>query len=145
MSRSQVLQQLKEKLASYPEVKFEVHDSFIQISKPNDGGFPIGLHVDPEEFTVTFADWHGHFDTDCEALDFVGFGLSNSCRLKIVSRGGTPYKWVVQSCDGTEWHSEYATGSFFFKFWLPKTEIFLQNTVIATPNQSFNPDPAATV
>ncbi len=125
-----VIERLKEKLSRFPNLQYEATETTLTISKPSEGGFPITVSVDPTEFTLIFGNWHGHFDSEQEALDFVGFGLSECCRLKEIRRGGRPYKWIVETNNDGVWTAVYITAVFSLRFWGKKEMIVLQNNII---------------
>ena len=119
-----------ERLKKYPSIAYSVEGSKITVRPAEDQSFPVSLSVDGDEYTICFGDWHDHFETEEEALEFFAFGLSDSCRLKVISRGGHPYKWIVENLTDGTWRVLYETGLLFFRFWCKKEETIFQNRII---------------
>ena len=124
------IEKLEQKLKKYPHVSYAVEGNSLTIRPVTEDGFLIPLTQEPDEFTVSFGNWHGHFDTEEEALNYIAFGLSDSCRLREIRRGGKPYKWIVEYKDGGVWHTDYITGWPSFRFWHKKEEVVYQNRVL---------------
>jgi hypothetical protein len=60
----------------------------------------------------------------------LAFGLSNSCRLKIIYRGDFPQKWIVESYENGEWIQDSETGLLLFPFWRTASIVYKQNHLI---------------
>ena len=125
-----LIERLKEKLSRFPSLQYEATETTLAISKPCEGGFPVSVVTGSTEFTISLGDWHGHFESEEEVLDFVGFGLSECCRLKEFRRSGRPYKWIVESKTKGKWTPVYTTSLFSLRLWAKKEEIILQNNTI---------------
>ena len=81
---------------------------------------------------VTFdGGWHEHFEEPEEALECVGFGLSDHCRLKVEMWGNSPQKWRVEYLQDGVWREDSTTSLIFIPFWRRKTVIYRQNNFIA--------------
>lgn len=102
----------------------------VTISANNEDGFDVGLAVMDDEFTVFFEGWHQHFDSEDEALACLRWGLSKSCRLKVVKRGGTPISWTTQYIHDGAWIDDEVTGLILIPFWRRKSIVFKQNNVL---------------
>lgn len=125
------IDQLVAKLASYPEANVTRADNSISIRPPGDAGFTVELLVGADGYTVFYDDgWHAEFDTEDEAINCVGFGLSSSCRLAVTYRGRTPCHWAVQSRLGAEWKTDSVTGLLIFPFWRRPRLVFKQNDLV---------------
>jgi len=125
---------IKDKLEKYPSLTYSESENNITIHTPNkETGFDITLYVDTNDYTtytVAFGNWHGQFDTEEKAGEFVAFGLSSECRMRELARGSNPYKWVIESLQNGEWVMVQETGLLFFPFWKKKTEKIYQNSII---------------
>lgn len=130
------IDQLIAKLARYPEADVTRGENSISIRPPSDTGFTVDLHLDADHYTVYFdGGWHEEFDTEEEAINCVGFGLSSSCRLAVTYRGSTPCNWAVQSRDGGDWKTDSVTGLLIFPFWRRQRVVFKQNDLVASASQ----------
>ena len=125
-----VFDKIIEKLAKYPQVKYEFKDEMLVIHSETESGFTVSLYYEDEEFQVYFEGWHEEFDSEDDALNSLAFGLSSECRLKEYSRGGAAYKWIVQYKENDEWINDSTTALFFFQFWKRKEIRYLQNNLI---------------
>ena len=96
----------------------------------NADGFEVVLSRGDREFTVSFAGWHEPFDTPEEALRCFMFGLSDRCRLRVLSRGSFDYRWTVQARRDGRWEDDSETGLLVFPFWLRRRERYLQNHAV---------------
>jgi len=123
--------QIAAKLARYPEAKLTRSDNSITIRPPGDTGFTVELHLGSDHYTVIFdGGWHEDFDTEEDAINCVGFGLSSSCRLAVTYRGSTPSSWAVQSHGGSDWKTDSVTGLLIFPFWRRPRVVFKQNDLV---------------
>ena len=120
------LQKIEEILKQYPDAQYKVGLNSIVVV-PSENGFEVGIELDSNSASVHFDGWHEEFEEDEEAIDCFAFGLSDACRLRILQRGKTDFKWIVESKENNEWKKDSETGLFFFPFWLPMKERILQN------------------
>ena len=130
-----LITEVKTRVLKYPSLSVsEVEHGIIIYTPDQENGFNISLFVDTAEdytvYTVAFGNWHGHFDTEEEAGNFVAMGLTDQCRLREISWGSKPSKWVVESLQNGRWVMEQTTGSLFFPFWKKRSEKVLQNSVL---------------
>ena len=128
--------EIKTKLLKYPELEVKEEENSISIKPSNQTGFEVWFSEDETEFTVGFEGWHQHFDKSDveEALNCFAFGLSNSCRLKVFSRGGSNYKWVTQSLENGKWVNFSTTALFNFAFWRKSEVKYYSNNVLQDKN-----------
>ncbi len=124
------VEKIKRKLSNYPQVTCQEEDGMFIIHSASPSGFEIIITKDPSEYTVCFGCWHGHFDSEDDVVDFVGFGLSDRCRVRELRRGKSPYKWFIESNNDGVWQVCYTTGLIFFPFWKSKSEVIYQNNII---------------
>ena len=125
-----IIEEIRKKLEKYPEIKYEGGENSISIFPSDEEGFTILVEESPFSYTVAFDGWHESFESKEEALNCVGFGLSDSCRLKTIYRGETPQKWVVEFKENGEWVMDSETGRFIFPFWLKSRVVYKQNHLI---------------
>jgi len=127
---------LKEKLKKRPEISWSETVNSIRIEPTTDDGFPIELSDEGAQIVVSFADgWHENFTDQDEALECVAFGLSDSCRLRVLRRGGTSYNWTVEYEENGNWWPESTTGLLLFPFWRRKEVAYFQNRIIEDGEQ----------
>jgi hypothetical protein len=81
------IEQIKERLRKYPDVRYEVGASSISVLPTSNDGFTVGLDISQSRYTVSFNGWQEDFQEEEEALDCFAFGLSEECRLKECRRG----------------------------------------------------------
>lgn len=124
------IETIRAKLQSYPQLQYEHTSSSITVSPESSDGFPVSLHQEGTSFVVGFGGWHEHFDSESEALNCFSFGLSDQCRLRVTSRGGTDYRWTVQHLVDGSWCDDSQTGLLLFPFWRQRSERFHQNRII---------------
>jgi hypothetical protein len=124
--------EIKSRLKKYPDLITEVRERFISVKPDTANGFEVWFSDDEHEYTVGYDGWHEHFDkTEVEeALNCFAFGLTSECRLKVKSRGGNSYKWVMEALEDGVWVACSTTALFSFSFW-QKAEIkYLSNDVL---------------
>lgn len=124
-----IIHTIKNNLAKYPGVRFTENENSIRIH-PNDGGFEVGVSINPGTFTVFFEGWHEDFQDEDKALKCMRFGLSQSCRLRVFRKGKVDYHWIVESLNGKEWLQDSEVGLLIFPFWKIKQERVLQNRLV---------------
>lgn len=123
-----IVAEIKQKLAKYPDLKLEKDRNSISVTP--EGGFTVWATDHGGSYTVGFEGWHEEFSDPEEALDCFAWGLSNDCRLEIVSRNGKPHKWSAQHRSDGAWHNTSTTALVFFQFWRKSTVEYKQNAVI---------------
>lgn len=122
--------EIQNRLKKHPLAKFVADENSISLYPASECGFMVEFHVSVgNKFTVYFEGWHECFDDATEALNYFAFGLSKKCRLKTISRGGKPHRWMVQSCEGVNWVDDSETGLFLFPFWKKPEMKYLQNNI----------------
>ena len=124
------IQKLKDKLDKYPNIKYQFEDNSLTVSSTEETTFPVSLHVNRHVFTVSFKSWHEDFKHEKEALNCFMLGLTNLCRLKVLSRGKFEYKWILEYKEGAHWLQDSETGLLFFPFWIKKKSKYLKNSYL---------------
>ncbi len=122
--------EIRERFVDLPAVRFEEGPGWICILPSTPQGFAVGFHLDEDGYVVTYEGWHQRFHDPNEALDCFAFGLSDLCRLKIVFRGATPHRWVVEHLSDDAWHTESETGLLLFPFWRRSRVVYRQNALV---------------
>ena len=95
----------------------------VQVAVSTESG---GMHVpfDPRDYESADA-LIGH------ALGLVRDLLSTDMRLRVLEAGGTPYRWYLESRDGTGWRTENTMGLLVWPFWRPRAERIFQNDALS--------------
>lgn len=122
--------EIRERLRAYPELQTVEDDGWFTVCARGPDGFDVSLQDNGEELTVYFSGWHRHFDRTAveEALACFLFGLSDRCRIKVFSRGGRDYKWVLESRGSDGWTEDSTIrGLFCAPFWRRSEVRHLQN------------------
>ena len=128
---SNPIEEIKDRLAKYPGVRYDADDSQITIHPSDSDGFAVSLYVHKTGFTVAFDDgWHEEFDSETEALECLAFGLSTACRLRVEYRGKTPYRWAVEGFENGQWRADSTVGLLLFPFWRQRHMVYRQNSLI---------------
>jgi hypothetical protein len=120
------------RLEKYPTARIEKGETWIRYLPRSPEGFTVEFLVEDGEYVVAFEGWHERFHDVDEALKCFAFGISDKCRLQIVSRGGTPHKWIVECYRDGEWVADSETGLLLFRFWQSPRVEFRQNTLTET-------------
>lgn len=124
--------EIRRRLAEHPGAQCEEGKNWIRYLPSSDEGFVVELSTDSDAYTVSFDGWHEKFRDAESAVKCFMFGLSDTCRLKTVLRGGKPHKWTVKSLKDGEWTEDSTTGHLFFAFWRQAHVSYRQNTLLAS-------------
>ena len=126
----EAIAKIKSKLSSYPEVRYVETRTSIEVLPVDESGFAVSLHIAKGGYTVHFDGWHEDFGAEGEALNCFAFGLSEACRLRVVYRGSTPTKWILEHRKGDSWVTDSEVGRILSPFWRPRRLVYLQNRLI---------------
>lgn len=122
---------IKEKIIAHNEIKIvEENENSIIVKPDGEKSFPITVLKKDGKYFVYFKGWNQSFDTEEEALDVFAFGLSEDCRLKVVTVKDVEYKWILEYKENGKWNKDSETNIGMFPFWLKKQIKFYQNNVI---------------
>jgi len=98
-------------------------DSKVTFRKENDSGFDISIECDRNLILLEIDNgYHDHinvedFKSEEEALSQI-FGLVRDLLSKnmrtVISKSGSPKKWIVEYFDGREWEQESTMGLLIF-------------------------------
>lgn len=124
------IDRIRERLAGYPQVSYQVENRTITIDPASPEGFSVWLTEAGDELVVGFEGWHEHFTSEEDALNCLAFGLGDQCRLRIDYCGDFPYRWTAEARAGTGWQADSTTGVFFAPFWRGKRTTYHQNHLI---------------
>jgi len=127
-SRLNTIDQIKDRLAKYPQVNYDATKDYIFVYLAD--GFNVSLYISERDYVVYFDGWHEHFTSEQEAVNCFAFGLSTDCRLKVDYRGETPYRWAVEALKDGQWVADSSTGLLWFPFWRPHRVKYLQNKLV---------------
>jgi hypothetical protein len=125
------LEELKRRLDSLGDVRYESDRSSLSVYPADANGFPVRVMKNSNTYTVFLAGWHEDFESPEETLDVFGFGLSDLCRLREYRRGDFAYKWTVESLEGGKWQEYSTTGLLIFPFWRRPEMHYLQNRFLS--------------
>jgi len=126
------IDEIRARLAKYPEVRYSETATSIEVHAACETGFPVGLQIHGDGFVVSFAGWHEEFESQEEALNCFAFGLSSDCRLRVVCRGSTPTRWIVEHKQDHSWIKHGETGLLFVPFWRSRRVVYLQNDLLSS-------------
>ena len=128
------LDEIRKKLRKYPLLSVVDEGDAITVKATTTEGFDVSFFCDGDGYTVGFAGWHELFSPvgPDSALECFAFGLSDSARLHVHSRGGMDYRWTLESLENGEWRKDSTTCLLLFPFSRKKTVRYLRNTVIPT-------------
>ena len=106
----------------YPQLSYKVEDFKIRVEAPTENGFSVELLVKSEDFEVIYAVGHARFSLyfeihpsddytieamkllqEASALQQFVWGLSDQCRLKLISYGGSEPWMLIQERTGENW------------------------------------------
>lgn len=132
------LDEIRKKLHKYPQLAVADDGNAITVKAQTAESFDVWFLCDGNGYTVGLAGWHESFSLaePDRALACFAFGLSDSARIRVHSRGGMDYCWALEKLDVGEWRTDSITCQLFFPFWRKKTVRYLRNTVIATEGVS---------
>lgn len=119
--------EIKAKLAKYPHMRYVETADSIEVQPADVDGFVVRLDHTPHQCTVSFEGWHEGFQSEAEALNCFAFGLSASCRLRVIYRGQSPVSWTVEAFRDGAWSTDSETGLILTPFWRRKHVRYLQN------------------
>ncbi len=126
---------IKEKIISHNEIKIiEENENSITIKPDGEKSFPITIIFKDNLYHIYFKGWNEKFTTEEETLDVLAFGLSEDCRLKVVSSKGIEYKWILEFKEKGKWFVNSEINIGMFPFWQKKAIKFYQNHVIKNLN-----------
>ncbi len=125
------IKKVKEQLEKYPDVEITQNDqNSISVKPKDESGFPVGLIVEENKYIVNFKSWFKEFFTEDEALDCFAFGLSDDCRLKVISVNKIEYKWILEFKESGKWVEDSEASLPIFPFWKKKKVTYYRNRLV---------------
>lgn len=134
------IDQIRKTLTDYPHLKVIDKPNLIAVLSEDENGFDVTFEERKRCFVVSFGQWHEHLKKDNRgsqlSIDLFRFGLSDSCRLEVHSKGGTDYKCELEYLDPlkNEWTKGESLSIFVYPFWKTHQTRFLQNNIIKEEN-----------
>ena len=129
----EILHEIEQRLAKYPELKYKIKGNSITVFPVSENGFEVALYAGDESshepYEVHFNGWHERFSDKDEALDCFVFGLTSECRLKESIRGDRVYKWTVEYLIDGKWQADSTTALLFFQFWKTRKDRYVRNSL----------------
>lgn len=145
-----IIDEILGKMGKFPEARVQHDASSITYLPNSSNGFVVRLVVSKknpshEVYSVYYNGSHEEFEHRKSAILAFGFGLSTLCRLREFTRGGEPYRWVVDIKDDVQlrWKPDWEITQLspaFWQFWRKPTVRCLQNELI---NLSTGSDPGS--
>jgi hypothetical protein len=125
----QPLEQIREKLAGHPDWSVVDEGQALTVTARQPTGFDVSFAEDEEGYVVYFGSWHQHFARTeaSSALECFAFGLSDSARLRVHSKGGVDYRWTLEALENGTWHTSSTTGLLLYPFWRRRQVRYLKN------------------
>ena len=117
------------KLDKYTGIEVDVHETSISVTCQNLDSFDLSIFAYRDVFQVSFDGWHEQFDAVDDALNCFAFGLSEECRLRVVSRGQMDCSWTLQSRENGNWVDDTTTGLMLIPFWRRAQVRYCQNNI----------------
>lgn len=117
------------KLKDYTGFELDLGASYLAVACDNSDSFEVYMFRSGSEFTVGFDGWHEHFTSEDEALNCFAFGLSQDCRLKVVTRGSKECRWTLQFLEDGAWKDDTETGLMFVPFWKKAKIAYRRNEI----------------
>lgn len=131
-----VIDDIKTRLAKYPDARYEADASSITVFPTAPEGFSVGLTLNSDNsYTVSFDGWHEEFDDADEALNIFSLGLSDECRLRENRRGNFVYRWTVETLEDGRWQEQSTTSLLLFPFWMKRKMRYLQNKLLTRKSE----------
>lgn len=141
MMQKSIIDTIKEKLQSYPQIRTEQASSNqLTIFASDENGFDIVIYSDAQNGAIYFNGFHYHFDElpldtledTQDALNSIArlalYGMTGQARLKELSKTGKPFKYILQiQRDDGQWMDHGSNGRLFFKYWAKTSVRYLQN------------------
>ena len=133
MEDQNIIKRIKEEFKVYDKIIFEEKDESIILKTQEKNGFDISIFIDESECTVYYEGWHEHFQINDEydILECIRFGLSDKCRIKIISRRSSDCTWILEAFETNKWIPYNSTGLIFCCWWCKKHIRYLSNKIIS--------------
>jgi hypothetical protein len=131
-----IIKKIKEQLEKFPDVEItHNYENSISVKPKDESSFPVTLTIDDNKYTINFKGWYRDFFTEDEALDCFAFGLSNDCRLKVISVNKIEYRWILELKEAGKWVEDSEANLSLFPFWKKKKITYYRNKLLKLENQ----------
>lgn len=129
-------------IAQHPELRHEWLQErgavILRFPPTDEQGFQVAIEARDGSITVVMGRSHHPFDvaegtlerTVGEVLGLTRDLLSPDMRLREMCAGGYPYKWIVETYDGTTWRAEFEAGLLLFNYFGRRSERLFQNRLL---------------
>ncbi len=143
---SSIIEEIREKMARFPDARVEHDASSITYFPSASDGFVVRMTVErqdgSEQYTVWYNGSHEEFTHREAAVQAFGFGLSTGCRLREYVLSGRPFRWVVDawSPQRQRWEADWDIVRWLLAlalFWRRPTKRYLQNRLIDLADGDF--------
>jgi hypothetical protein len=113
---------------------------------PSAGGFDITVAIERDSLVVYASGCHEHFDPwmdasadtlASKALDLIRDLLSPDMRVREISAGDRPYRWVIERRIAGGWKTESSAYAIPWNFLAPRTERVYQNDQLPSRHVNF--------
>jgi hypothetical protein len=114
-------------------VAFDENTHSITVHAPDSSGFDVTLQVvDARKFVVRYEGWFETFGRAEDAYDCFEYGLSDSCWLRVTTRGTTPVAWQIEKREYGVWMPGRLVKRRLVPFWRPARVERRQNRVFVS-------------
>lgn len=133
-----IIQEIRERMYRFPAAHVEQSVNSIAYFPDARDGFIVRLLVlnqrkDGALYSVFYDEVGEQFTDKSSAILAFGWGLSTRCRVRVFSRGGSAYRWVVDLSNAEQWNPARETlrlSRGFWQFWRRSAVRCLQNRLI---------------
>jgi hypothetical protein len=126
-----LVQELEVRVRDLPNVRYTLGRDSITIVPEDRGGFTISVRESAgpgrRRYRVEFNRWHAAFETRSDALDCVAAGLSGDYRLRVMQRGGRPFRWTLEGYEDGLWRVASTVTRPLHRFWGAREILYLKN------------------
>jgi hypothetical protein len=111
-------------LNKYPNLNILENKESIIVFFEKENGFDVGFEETGKNYIISFGQWneylHKNNDGANTAINLFKFGLSNSCRFKLLSKGEIVYQSILEFKDyqKNEWVTGDKLSSTCYPFWI---------------------------
>jgi hypothetical protein len=126
------IEEIRQRLNKYPGLNYMASAHHITVYTKSESNFEVSFAVDSAiGYTVSFEGWHETFASKEEALNCFAMGLSNSCRLLVLTKGTFPYRWQLETLNEGQWTADSEVGLIIFPFWRKTSRLLKQNNYLS--------------
>ncbi|MBX7134272.1 MAG: hypothetical protein K1X67_16485 [Fimbriimonadaceae bacterium] len=132
---SDALALVESHLEKHPSLNVIRSPGRVTVQAPPGEGFDVELVIDGAVATIFAGGWHDHFVDPEEAAATFMWLLTTATRIVLRYRGKHQIGWRLEWFSGGTWVSN-GFGRILVPvgFWLPVTEVILQNNLVPAPD-----------